>query len=460
MKLRALGVIAAAVLAAACDDPLNVQPQQSLPQEEALDDAEELRVGANGMYDAMQADGAYNRNLLIFPDLYTDNLRFSGTFTTDNEVWTRNILASNGAIAGMWGAAYSAINRANNVLASIPIVEDFEDGEGEAFEGEARFVRALNYLNLVSFFGGVPLVLEPRWQLGPDVLVPRSSAAQVYAQIETDLTAAISLLPDHDEQTSGRASRQAAQALLARAHLYQREWAQARARAEEVLSSGMFVLEDNYADIFNNEQGPESIFELSYTSLDGNPLAFYFYPRALGGRRSVAPSVTRTAAPVTPVSIQSIFTADDERRPVAFTTAGTTAGNIYGNKYTDVAVGSDDVVVLRLAEMYLTRSEANARLGALPAAIADINVVRQRAGIGNLPATVDTQEEVLVANLEERRREFFYEGHRFHDLKRFMDVAPVGAYMATMGLTGNKLLFPIPQRELDANSQLTQNPGY
>lgn len=459
MKLRALGILVAAALAAGCDDPLNVQPQQSLPQEEALNSAEEIRVGVNGMYDAMQSDGSYARNLLIFPDLYTDNLRFTGTFTTDSEVFVRDIRSNNTAISGIWQAAYVAINRANNVLASIPGATDLPAAEGAALAGEARFVRALNYMNLVSLFGGVPLVLEPRWVVDEGANVPRNSAAEVWAQVEADLNAAIAALPNSTAGSKARASRQAAQALLARAHLQQKEWTQARDLANTVITSGRFSLQANYADVFNNEQTSESIFELAYSVTDANSLAFWFYPRAFGGRRGVAPSNTASDA----VPIVSIFAANDTRRLIAATTAGTTAGNIYGNKYTDVGGGGDDVVVLRLAEMYLIRSEANARLGALGPAIADINVIRNRAGIGALPADVDTQEEVLVANLEERRREFFYEGHRFDDLRRFADVPTVNTYITTspgLQLTGRRLLFPIPQRELDANSALTQNPGY
>lgn len=458
MRLRVLGILAAAALAAGCDDPLNVQPQQSLPQEEALNSAEEIRVGVNGMYDALQTDGAYSRNLLIYPDLYTDNLRFTGTFTTDSEVFVRDIRSSNGAISDIWGAAYRAISRANNVLASIPAVTDLPAAEGTALAGEARFIRALSYMNLVSLFGGVPLVLEPRWVVDESANVPRNSAAEVWAQVEADLNAAIAALPNSGA-SKARASRQAAQALLARAHLNQKEWTQARDLANTVITSGRFALQANYADVFQNEQTSEAIFELAYSVTDGNSLAFWFFPRAFGGRRGVAPSNTASDA----VPIVNIFAANDSRRLLASSTAGTTAGNIYGNKYTDIANSGDDVVVLRLAEMYLTRSEANARLNALEPAIEDINVIRRRAGIGDLPATVDTQEEVLVANLEERRREFFYEGRRFDDLRRFADVPSVNTYITTspgLQLIGRRLLFPIPQREIDANPQLTQNPGY
>ncbi|MBW3630641.1 MAG: RagB/SusD family nutrient uptake outer membrane protein, partial [Gemmatimonadetes bacterium] len=191
MKLKLLGLFAAAALAAGCDDPLNVQPQQSLPREEALNSAEEIRVAVNGIYDALQSDGAYSRNLLLYPDLYTDNLRFTGTFTTDSEVFVRDIRSSNAAISGIWGAAYTAINRANNVLSAAPGVADLPTAEGAVLMGQARFIRALSYMNLVTLFGGVPLVLDPVWVIDPSVNVARASESAVWAQIEADLNAAI-----------------------------------------------------------------------------------------------------------------------------------------------------------------------------------------------------------------------------------------------------------------------------
>jgi hypothetical protein len=452
MKLKVLAILAAASLAA-CDDPLNVNPQQSIPQDEALNSAEEIRVGVNGMYDALQScDGAYCRNTIIYPDLYVDNLRYSGTYTTDSEVWGGDVRANNSGVTDIWEEYYDAINRANNVIVSLPGVADLATGEAPRFEGEARFVRALSYLNLVNFFGGVPLVTTPVWQAGEGVNVARSTEAATWALIESDLNAAIGLLPT--ARVSGRANRAAAQALLARAHLYQREWAQARALANTVIGNTAYALSPEYADIFEKEQTSESIFELPFTVTDGNALAFWFFPRALGGRYGVAPSnATSDSRPIT-----GIFSAGDKRAPLAFRSGG---GRVYAAKYTIVSTGEDDVIVLRLAEMYLIRSEANARLNQLAPAIADINVIRARAGVAALSPDVDTQEEVLIANLEERRREFFYEGHRFWDLRRFRDIPSVGTYLAdNQGISGGRLLFPIPQRELDANSALTQNPGY
>jgi hypothetical protein len=456
MKHRLLGLVAAAALLAGCDDPLNPTPQQAIPQQEALNTPEEIRVATNAMYDAFQTcDGGYCRNLLLYPDLYTDNLRFTGTFTTDREVASRAVKADNGAIAGIWGAAYDGINRANNLIAAIPTVTALDADEAAVYTAEAHFVRALNYFNLVKFFGGVPLVTEPEWSITPDVNVPRSTDAQIWAFIESELAAAMGGLPSVDDgvQPGGRVTREGAQALLARAHLYQREWQLAYNHANAVIESGFYALEDDYAAVFNYQQegSAEIVLSIPFSVTDSNALAFWFFPSGLGGRRGIAPSNTGSSLP-------NAFPAGDERRALAIQVTG--GGTAYGNKYRDVATGTDDVPVIRLAEVILIRAEAAARLGMLAEAIDDVNTIRNRAGVADLPVDVDTQEEVLLAVLAERRVELFYEGHRFFDLKRFIDIPSVAAYMEGLTLTGPKLLFPIPQREIDANPELQQNPGY
>lgn len=452
MKFRTLGILAVAALtAAACDDPLDPTPQQTIPFAEALDTPDEVRAAVNAMYDALQTcDGGYCRNLVVFPDLYTQDLSFTGTFTSDREVANRAVTAANTALPGIWGAAYNGINRANNVLASLPALED-EIGEDEyaQLKGEAHFIRALNYFNLANFFGGVPLITEPVSEVPDDVGVARNTLAQVHAFVEAELALARAGLPELGADAEGRAGYEAATALLARVHLYQMEWQQAYDLADEIIESGTYGLEPQYFNVFEKEQTSESILELPFTVTDAGALSFWFYPSGLGGRRGFAPSA----------NFRGSFEAGDERFDVA--TQFTGSGSAYGNKYTDIANNADDIPVLRLAEMYLIRAEAAARLGDLGQAIDDVNVIRERAGLADLAATVDTQVEVLEAVLNERRHELFYEGHRFFDLKRFADIVPAAqARLTALGLTGHRLLFPIPQREIDANPLLVQNPGY
>jgi hypothetical protein len=447
----ATGLLAGLLLLAACDQPLDVNPTASIPEEQALDSPQEIAAGVRGIYDALQQDGAYNRNMVVFPDLLTDNLDFTGTFDTDAEVDDGLVTAANGAVTDIWSAGYDVINRANNVLAAIPEVADLDAASARRFRGEALFLRALAYHNLARWFGGLPLITEPTWVITPDVNVPKSSEADIYTFVIGSLQEAIGLLPTTSAEfrlTSG-----AAQALLARVYLDVGRWAEARDMATAVIQSGRYQLVRPYSNIFAVKNSPESIFSLQYTINDDNFLAFWFFPSHLGGRRGFAPTA----------GLRTLLTSQGGDRlnttlDIYFTAAG--ALRRYGKKYFRVATGDDNVLVLRIAEMYLIRAEANWRLGADPATVVlpDVNEIRRRAGVPDLLVTdVPTSTALRDAILRERRLEFALEGHRFFDLRRMLGAAETATFL---GIEEFRLYFPIPQRELDANTALTQNAGY
>jgi len=171
----AASLLAGLLLLAACDEPLDVNPTTSIPQEEALNTPQKVAAGVRGIYDALQQGGAYSRELIVFPDLYTDNLDFTGTFDTDAEVDENAVQAANGSVLDIWDDLYDAINRANNVLAAIPQVTDLDASTAARFQGEALVLRALAYHNLARWFGGGPLVTEPEWTITSEVNVPRRS---------------------------------------------------------------------------------------------------------------------------------------------------------------------------------------------------------------------------------------------------------------------------------------------
>jgi hypothetical protein len=270
--------------------------------------------------------------------------------------------------------------------------------------------------------------------------VPRNTAAEVYAQIEQDLEEAATLLPA--ARNVGRATQPAANALLARVYLDEGKNTQARDKATSVIANASFSLVANYRDLFTNKNSSESIFELQYSINNQNSLAFWFFPQALGGRYGFAPSP----------ALFNAYEANDRRRDASIAVSGNSR---YGNKWYRIANGDDNVIVVRLAEMYLIRAEANARLGAAADVVrADINVVRARAGLAALPTTVTSQTALLDAILQERRVELAMEGFRFFDLRRY------GRAQSVLAIAADKLLLPIPQIEIDVNSNLTQNPGY
>ncbi|HEY0036155.1 MAG TPA: RagB/SusD family nutrient uptake outer membrane protein [Longimicrobium sp.] len=455
MKRYKLGwVFAAGVALAACDDPLQTDPQSAIPAEEALTTSEQLRVGVNGMYDSMQGDGGYARDLLVYPEMFAGgvsgvpaNLSWTGTFDTDSEVSSGSVRPSNSAVEGIWQAAFRTIGRANNVLSSLGDVADVEDEDAAQFAGEAHFIRALNYHNLARFFGGVPLVTEPTRSLAGGTAVARSTEAQVYALIESDLLTAKKMLADGSGAPVGHATECAATALLARVYLDNGKHAAARDAATEVIEDCGFRLVDDYGNAWRIENSTESIFELQFTILDNNNLAFWFFPRVLGGRRGFAPTA----------SLYNSYAAGDERRDynIGFYNSGR---NRYGRKFFRIETNDDNVPVIRLPEMYLVRAEANWRLSAPAATVrADLNVVRARAGAPLLGESVSTPDQLRTAILAERRAEMALEGVRMFDVRRILGTAEAATLYK---VDASKLYWPIPQQEINTNPSLTQNPGY
>lgn len=219
----------------------------------------------------------------------------------------------------------------------------------------------------------------------------------------------------------------------------------AREKADSVIKYGGYTLPGNYADVFASDGSAETIFEIDFTELDRNRIAEYNFPKTLNGRREVEPDA----------SLISAYEAGDERKAVSIAYDGALA---YANKYNDLSKGSDNIIVLRLAEMYLIRAEAEASLagGNITSVRSDINAIRSRADLG--PTGADTADELLLAIEQERRVEFAFEGHRWFDLVRTgraSDVLP-NVTRAT------QTLFPIPADEILTNNspEMIQNPGY
>ena len=445
MKKNILYTITLAMTLASCSKVFDVNPTASISSDIAISDKSGVEHALTGTYNALQAVGLYGRNFLIIGDLAADNLTWTGTSQDYGQIEHKPIPADNSIVDGFWSAAYDGINRANNILYKLPSISGLTQQEYNQFEGEALFLRALLYYDLVSYFGGVPLKLEPTLNLN-NINSSRSSAQDVYNQIITDLsTAKTKLSPT---RIAGRANSYSASALLAKAYMGKfflsndPSIAQlALAEANHVIADGGYALTPNFADLFTAGISTESVFEVVYDLQNYNRLAQYYYPRSLIGRYEVAPTAG---------FIQS-FEAGDTR--LAATVSYDDKNLPYGRKYNDVSGGTDRVYVLRLADIYLLRAEALAYTNGDTEAIqADINMVRNRAGLANTTATSIDDLRLAVEN--ERRHEFAFEGHRWIDLVR------TGRAASLLGIDTKYTLFPIPLIEIQTNKNMTQNPGY
>lgn len=444
MKTIRYTLILLGIALASCTEVLDVEPTASISSSTAINDKAGLERAVTGAYATLQSIGAYGRNQILVQDLAADNLEWTGTTLEYSQIAGNNIAADNAVIEGMWSAGYDGINRVNNILYRLPDIEGITAEEREAFRGDALFLRALFHFNLLQYFGGIPIKTTPTLDLS-NVDQARNTLAEVYERVITDLTDAEASLGD--TRSPGMASSYSASALLARVQLSafhalgsNDHAVQAINAATRVIAEGGYSLATTYGDLFDGNT-TEPVFEVVFDAQNSNRLAQYFFARSLTGRYEVGPSN----------ALMQGFDPADLRSANTFTLS---ADNVpYGIKYKDIVAGTDRVMVLRLAEMYLIRAEARAYTnGDIGAIRDDIDILRTRAG---LPATTASDHESLKLAIEnERRWEFAFEGQRWSDLVR------TGRAVTVLGIDPDFMLFPIPLSELLTNKLMTPNPGY
>lgn len=446
--------ITGAFLLASCEDMVQVEPVASIDAETALVDSIDVDRSALGVYSSLQSNNYYGLRYLLYQDVYADNLQHSGSFTTDREVTNRRINPSNLQISTTWSIIYTAINRANTLIKRIDDVPMLEVNKNR-YRAEMRLLRALCYFDLVKVFGGVPLALTPTIDVASIKNLPRSTEAQVYDQIITDLIFAETTLGNSAlpiARRPNRASGYTAAALLSRVYLQKGDNLNAGVSANKVITANVYALQASYSTIFSNENTTESILELDFSINDQNGLADASNPQT-GGQKFYlrAPFYT----------LMTTASANGDRRSQF--SAGRNPGNTRNRnlKYFRLTSNDDNVPIIRYAEMFLTRAEARARQGvpAFPAAsvvISDINVIRTRAGLSAIVLPL-SNSEALTEILAQRRIEFAFEGQRFPDLKRY------GLAASTLfpAAEAYRVLWPIPLTQITASDKvLTQNPGY
>lgn len=438
------------------DEPV---PQQSFTVDIAFNTPEGAQNAIIGVYGIIAGSTLYGESIQMASDLMgaSDDFNWRGTFFAQRDLRNKNMVSDNGIATNTWITAYRAINASNSVLEKLDVITNPTDKN--TARGELLFLRALCHFDLVRLYAqpwdaagtntglGVPLMLVAN----NFNKVSRNSIAEVYAQVIQDLQNAESLLP---ATNNNRATSFAAKALLARVYLQQGNYTQALAKANDVISNGSYTLGSTVNAVFDGNNTPEAIFEIQQTSVNNagqtNSGLATFYSNQNGiGRGDIEIRAEHLA----------LYTMADARLTELFY-VGT------GNKPGEQACGKwkspvKNYNIIRLAEMYLIRAEANFRnstsTGATP--LADINRIRNRAGLTNL-ATV-TLNNILL----ERRVELCFEGHRLHDLKRLKQNIVIlngttTVITTTFPYNSPKAVLPIPLREINVNSNLVQNPGY
>ncbi|NNF35321.1 MAG: RagB/SusD family nutrient uptake outer membrane protein [Saprospiraceae bacterium] len=494
MKKRTSLVFAMTVifLLGSCSEFLERDPLDQITESSFYTTASEANLGVISIYSVMQGVNWYGKSWMI-TEIPSDNTTTGGNDPDFSPIDNFTINPDNLPNAEFWTEHYRAITLSNQILKWVPDIE--MDSEIKAsYLAEARFLRAFSYFDLVRIYGAVPIIRDVA-TIDSDVFVPRDPVDLVYDFIIEDLQSGTQHLPAvRVTSESGRATSDAAKALLAKVYLTIRNYDECMNLCRELISSSRYKLMDDFGDNWLrdvSDNNAESIFQIQYVGCGpggtGNALQAFFAPWGQGitknsdGWGSQIPTSPQVDNPGT--TLRGIYSSEDKRKyhtimtpadhyPMinsedggyTYPASGASRSGINIKKY--VIGGGADVCfmstpqnlhVIRYSDVLLMLAEAScARNGGISVTedvLDAYNQVRIRAGIETAGSV--TIEEVY----DERRREFAFEGHRWFDLLRS------GKVRETMLLHGKAMqefnvLFPIPSQEIAINKNLTQNPGY
>lgn len=529
MRKSLILVVTVSLLVACNKDFLDVKPQQSVLIEDVFSQMSTSRAAVNGLYSLMQSYSYYGRDAMVIPEVLSDNVTRS--VRTGNRYTGMNTMthtATDANVTRMWNQMYQVATNANAIIANEDnikkIATSLEQAEAAQLVGEAYAIRAMVYFDLAKFFGRplnftadgshlcVPLVLKPVTKIEEVVFPARNTAAEVYAQIEKDITEALKRLPvDGGVINSGsvsnamfrtRMNRWGVTALRARIAVFREDWPTAVAAATEVINSGRYSLYSfgSMLQDFRTQNSAESIFEVVNNSNDNPGTDSYAYLSSQQGYGELLGTITSMNSRSTGTTLSTFrslydaYSATDVRR--GFVALGNR--NALGGetnvplclKYVNITTYLENIKVMRIAEMYLSRGEALARLAIanndiaqLTASLVDINLIRKSRDtssntrpytasllatppVGTLRATAYV-DSIIV----ERRKELALEGQRLFDLNRtrtnFVKISSGGNatsrlinYSTSTSTLTQRTILPIPLTQVQNNPNMVQNPGF
>lgn len=477
-----------------CSDFLDEDPN-FITEDTFYETAQDAILAVNGIYETL-GGGFSNRG---FSGVYFDNYWTATALASDEgkpgplntnanylQLANYSVGSTNTVISDMWSDFYTSINAANLAIDNIPDISMDSDLKNRLL-GEAHFLRGLFYFELVRLYGDVPLQIHATTSFTTESYLARTPSTEIYNQIILDLTEAESNLPNsYEGADKGRPTLWSAKAYLAKVALTQGDWTTAVNKIEDVMA-GPFSLWADYKEAFliPNNNGKETVFSINFDKgetleliwegahLNYRPMAQEY--RAMGGGGGDLEIPTD--------EVYEVFDDLDRRKSVTFVSEDNIGGldvvlsSPHIHKYWDrdaepsgTANTINDLQLIRYSDILLMHAEALNEVNSGPTAVSlnSINLVRQRARnnggvienvLPDLEATL-TYQEFKDAILLERFKEFVWEGQRWFDLKRFDQFVQKIEEAKGTGVNENNMLFPIPQRERDINTNLSQNPGY
>lgn len=458
-----LGVLSL-LLTTSCNDFLSLTPISEASSANYYKNATDIESAISGCYASLQDNNLYGQKMIALTELRSDNIEdinpganagmyyFIDKFT---------LTSGNEVIRDVWKASYNLIYRCNNVIANLDVVDN--PLLKKQYEGEASFLRAMTYFNIVRLWGDAPLILEPI-DAKDAVNYGRTPVSEIYAAIEEDLKNAMGKLEaTYDDNSLGRATCVSAGALLGKVYITQQKWTDAVTLLDEIIQtySSQYGLLENVNDIFSvdNEMNKEILFAVRWSkTITGE------------GQKSYN-DYFRDDKTLIDTNLKNAYEASDTRKTL-IEYKRVDANNNVLTKYYDTFDASNstvgyDIPLLRWADVLLMASEAHNELkfegNDDSKAMIYLNKVRNRAGaIEYTSESLTSQELFRKAIYEERRLELPFEMHRWFDLIR-TDTGIEEMKKVGITITKNDYLYPIPKTEVDLVNDINkfpQNPGY
>ena len=440
-------------LTTSCNKFLDKDPLGQIGQDELFNSETNANAAVMGVYRSMMSSFSYGQSMLIVPEFSARHVRHSAVFPEYENFAEHKIQTINPWISNMWQAIYATINAANQVIQEVTAMDEtmISADKKDILVSEAKFVRALHYFFLVRAFNKVPLKLTYTKE-DDDIDIPQAETEAIYEQIILDLTEASEGLPAENPYTGnaarGRASHWGSKALLAKVYLYQaaytNDYSKAANLAQQIIQEAGFSLVSDYPTIWTTQNSTEALFEIQFDDQATNPLAAVANDNA---------SVLFLAKDST---ILDLYAEEDKRKD--FTIKKGSAERYFMGKFPNFSPASQNIPLIRLAEIYLIHAESKARVdqSVSQAAYTSLKTIQDRAAVTEPIGNYTSLAAFIKAVQKEKEKELMFEGETWFDFCRTKLALEEYANLTDE----NFFYYPIPSAQISLGTGLTQNPGY